>query len=502
MRVWRKPLLSVLGVLAIAGSLAIFAGCGAEATPTPTPRPPTATPVPATPTPIPPTATPTLSPPTATPVPPTPTPRVGTTPVPTTPTPTRLAPTPTATPVAPTATPTPKPKVSLPGLAPSGTIADAEWAKIVDAAKKEGTVTCYCWSYSTWQDPWIRSSFKAATGIEIELMRFSGTIAVERMRTEARAGKYLADVFDAQLPYNIGGMEPTGLLKNIDNLPALRDVTDPDMWYANPILTRLTLELPKRIQLPGISFYYNTNVLPADRVPKRWQDLLDPYYKGKICQIDPLNYAGIDYLIWRYFRSYEYADWWVDFAWEYYSKPDRFYLYLLGAANPLIRGDCAIAYHESGRDAGLIKDLHTVDKATWAKAGSWEDGNVPITLGSGQGVNLLAKSPHPNAGLVFVNWLVSKEGQASFVKTGLGAVSRRDVPHQVEEKYWAQPSAKTYWVPEAQWYTFEQYSYSTLGTFKVMKQGMNKDAWRKWMKDTSNSFWGQYPPPPTAFYPY
>ena len=70
----RKTVLLILVVLSL-----IVAGCGAQATPEPTPVPPTATPVPPTATPVPPTATPV--PPTATPVPPTPTP------VPPTPTP-------------------------------------------------------------------------------------------------------------------------------------------------------------------------------------------------------------------------------------------------------------------------------------------------------------------------------------------------------------------------------------------------------------------------------
>ncbi len=506
MHVWRKSGFPVLGLLALLALLAVFVACGAEATPTATPRPPTATPVRATPTPVPPTATPTPIPPTATPVPPTATPRPGTTPVPPTATPTRPAAAATATPVPPTATP--KPKEPLTGPSPAAPISDAEWAKIVEAAKKEGTFTCYCWQFSTWQDKWVRDSFKAAYGIEVELMRFSGTITVERVKTEARAGKYIADVYNAMAPYHTsaGGLGGTGLLKQVDNLPALQDVKDPEKWYFNPILDSQTLAGPVNLRLPGINFRYNTNIVPADRVPKKVQDLLDPWWtEKKICDIDPITYAGTDYMLWGHWRGYNYADWWPEFFYDYYNKPNtnRFFFYLLGGTDPLPQGNCGLFLDWGGYTggAGGIKAFHTDQKATWIQGGAFTAPPLqPVRIGSDQGFGLTAKSPHPNAGLLFVNWLYSKQGQEAWAKAGFGSVARRDVSSLVEKQYYPATSVNQFWLPDLQWYSFEQYSYSSKGVFKLQKEGMTRQTWLKWVKDTSMNYWGQPTPPPGTFF--
>jgi len=371
----------------------------------------------------------------------------------------------------------------------------------VEAAKKEGTVLCYCWSFGTWMDPWVRKAFKDDTGIELELMRFSGTIAVERVKTEARAGKYVADVFQPMASYNIGSMEGTGLLGRIDNLPALRDV-GPDLWYGNPLMTPNTAVLPINIRYPARNFRYNTQVVPPDRVPKDPRDLLDPWWFGKVCDTDVITYAGTDYMLWRFYAALEYADWWPEFFWEYYNGGKRFLFSILGSADPMFSGDCGLFMEWGGANAGAIKSIHLEQKATWI-AGDSFNPSIPTGLSSDSGLSILAKLPHPNAAKVFANWLLGKQGQEAFAKTGYGANLRRDIPHQVETKYFPKVPVEKYYVWEAQRYNFEQYSYSDKGgVFKLIKQGMSKDEWLKWMNKTSNSFWGQSPPPPVPMYPF
>ncbi len=501
-RSWSK----LLGLLIAMGLLAIIAACSAEATPTPTPRPPTATPIPATPTPTPvrPTATPTPIPPTPTPVPPTPTSRPGTTPLPATATPTRGPSIATATPVPPTATPVPKPKVVLPGLPPVNTIPDAEWAKIVDAAKKEGKLTCYCWNFNTaWMSDWAMKAFKSATGIDMEVMGFSGTISTERIKTEARAGKYVADIFDAMMSYHTGTMESTGLLKRVDNLPVLKDALDPNVWYYSPIKTPLSLE-GGEMKIDGASHgTYNTKLVPPERLPKRPQDLLDPWYKGKWCDSDPITYAGIDYALWGHFRAMNYPDWWLDFFYDLYNKQNgRVFYGVLGGTNPMYMGDCAIKASEWGSDSYDIKVAHVINKATWIRPFIYADERYAIHFNKTYGWSIPAQTPHPNAAMVFLNWFLGKDGQMSLQKDlGLSISRRKDVPNLIEKEYKIDNPLKTFWVPDSEWLNFEQYSYSRKdGIFKLAKEGMSREAWKKWVKETSTNFWGQYPPPTQPIY--
>lgn len=44
------------------------------------------------------------------------------------------------------------------------------------------------------------------------------------------------------------------------------------------------------------------------------------------------------------------------------------------------------------------------------------------------GIALVKKAPHPNAARVFVNWLLSAEGQRVYAQAKVGFSMRKDVP--------------------------------------------------------------------------
>ncbi len=489
-----KRWLGLVAIAALVGLLAVLAACGGKATPTATPIPPTATRVPPPSTPIPPTATATRIPATATPT------RVAATPTPLPPGVTPPPATSTPTPVPPTSTPTPKPKEPLPGPGPVDTISDAEWAKIVEAAKKEGKVTCYCWQFGArWKLDWATKAFKEAYGIDLEVLGFSGVISTERIKSEARAGKYMADVFGAMTAYH-PAMEQTGLLKRADNLPALKDARDPSLWYFNPIMSPYSISTVDAIQRPAAHFYYNSKVVPPERLPRKWQDLLDPWWQTtKICTYDPLTAGSNDWGFWGYWLELGYKDatWWPDFAYDFWQKGKYVYLQILGSPNPVFTGDCGLSGSDTwqGATTAALKS-HVVDgKVTWTKLWTMPDQKHPIRFTVGQAQSLLATSPHPNAAMVFQNWITSKEGQQSYSKLALGAVLRKDVPFLIEKQYYPEDPATTFWLPDFKWFGFEGYSYANKLMTKLMKEGMSKEAFSKAMRDTSTTYWGQFPPP-------
>ena len=58
---------------------------------------------------------------------------------------------------------------------------------------------------------------------------------------------------------------------------------------------------------------------------------------------------------------------------------------------------------------------------------------------------LINRAPHPNAGKVFLNWLLTKDGQTAF-STGMGYVSRRvDVSTDHVPSYWVPKAGVKYW---------------------------------------------------------
>ena len=496
--------------VALVAFVVVLAACGAEATPTPTPRPPTPTPVPAataTPTPRPATPTPAPLAATPTPAPPTSTPRPSSTPS-TAATPTRVPPTATPTPVPPT--PTPAVKKVLAGLPPSSTMSDAEWAKVVEAAKKEGKVMIYQWESRFWRPEWAVKEFEKLYGIKVETLSLSSSWTVERIASEARASIYTADIVNIVGTY-YPKMEKQGWLSRIDSLPALKDVTNPDLWYASPIRTPYYLRSPA-IRTDVYDYNYSTKVVPPERLPKKPQDLLDPWWKEtKICNTDPAGSNAPNLVFWRVWRGMGMggkglADWYPEYFYDLASKASgRLVFSLSGTPSPMIRGDCGTHLPFYGMDAGTLKKDYNVDQqAPWV-AGVNFDSPIPV-YGLEQAANgLLAKAPHPNAALVFLNWRFTKEGQDAWAKNSGSTVAlRKDVASPIEDKYKpAKSKAVTYfWTDEPEWSDFEEYTGSTRMILQMEKEGMSKAEWLKKVKDASMSFWGQYPPPAPGYFPY
>ncbi len=65
-----------------------------------------------------------------------------------------------------------------------------------------------------------------------------------------------------------------------------------------------------------------------------------------------------------------------------------------------------------------------------------------VKLQGGGTVALVKNAPHPNAARVFINWLLTKEGQTLYSR-GYGSASRRlDVPNEGDPLKIPQPGMK------------------------------------------------------------
>jgi len=484
----KKPWFLALLAVAVAVILLALAACGAEATPTPTPRPPTPTPVPATATPTarPATPTPAPVPPTPTPAPPTATPRPGTTPVPATVTPTPVPPTATPTRV-PTATPTPRPITGF---------SDAEWAKIVDAAKKEGKVMCYCWRYTDAYGKSVKDGFKAAFGIDLEFINGPTGTLVERARSEIRAGVFSADIVQGVGLTILSQLDELDYLQPLDALPVFRNVDDRSVWYYSPLLTPRSVMNYGSALTGGGNYMVSTKLVSPERMPKKFQDLLDPWWKGQICMVDPLTSTVPNERFWEPLRSLGYPEWYIDLWYDMGNKDaGRFFLHALGATErAMAQGDCAISLSSAPAAPAAVKDWAEVRGVSYFKVGTWDPPMAPMLTIHLAGV--LKKAAHPNAALVFENWVNTKEAQQLFIAANKDQYSvRKDAPTPVEEKYYSVPAVQTFWQGDPKWLSFEGYSYARRSLYKLIKEGQTRDAWKREVKEAASSFWGQWPPP-------
>jgi ABC-type uncharacterized transport system YnjBCD substrate-binding protein len=105
-----------------------------------------------------------------------------------------------------------------PGAA-AGQASDAEWKKVIEAARKEGKVVVYNGAVGTPALPKALAAFEGRYGIRAELPEARASELRERIRTEQAAGKILGDVSHngsttTALQLADGTFVPYGILPN------------------------------------------------------------------------------------------------------------------------------------------------------------------------------------------------------------------------------------------------------------------------------------------------
>lgn len=147
----------------------------------------------------------------------------------------------------------------------------AAQASDMKAAQKEGQVTIYS-SISIEDVTALAKAFEKATpGIKVEIYRAGKIKLGQRILTEARAGKHRFDVLLSSAFATLAIKEQNLLAKYVSPQAVHYDaaLTDPQgFWTA--------------AQINPMTIGYNTKLVKKDDIPKRWEDLLDPKWKGKV----------------------------------------------------------------------------------------------------------------------------------------------------------------------------------------------------------------------------
>jgi ABC-type Fe3+ transport system substrate-binding protein len=142
--------------------------------------------------------------------------------------------------------------------------------RLIGGAKREGTLTVY--GSTPLEDMnAITAAFEKKYGIKVRVWRGGPENVLQRGLTEARAGRLEADVFQTSAP-TMEALHREKLLQEVRS-PVFADlVPEAVLPHREWIGERLNI----------FAAAYNTNaVKPAD-APKRYEDLTDPKFKGKL----------------------------------------------------------------------------------------------------------------------------------------------------------------------------------------------------------------------------
>ena len=303
-----------------------------------------------------------------------------------------------------------------------------EWQQTVRAAEKEGQVTVSIGGYGAIIDSGVFQ--RAFPKIKITSITGAGTDLTARIAAERRAGKYLVDV------YNGGGNSLFQILylgKMLDPIkPALLlpEVADPTKWWEGKQKYadkegQYILVYEGNVAA-GAGAGYNTQLLDPREYRSYW-DFLNPKLRGKIMSTDirRLRGAGIP---WQFL--YYYPDLGPKFLRRLFGEMDvTMVADLRQAVDWLGSGKFALCLPVQG--GTIFKAKNQGLPVDQFESYHFKEGvNFSSAFGS---LALLNRAPHPNAAKVFVNWLLSREGQTLFQKVisvpGDARNSRRiDVP--------------------------------------------------------------------------
>jgi iron(III) transport system substrate-binding protein len=140
----------------------------------------------------------------------------------------------------------------------------------IAAAKKEGEVVMYS-SYQQDDMAALTKVFEQKYGVKVTIWRSSSEKVLQRAVTEARSGRYAVDVLETNGP-ELETAHREGLLQKVDS-PHLRDI--------NPVALRPHGEwVGTRMNVFALA--YNTKSVKKEELPKSWEDLLQPRWKGRL----------------------------------------------------------------------------------------------------------------------------------------------------------------------------------------------------------------------------
>ena len=297
----------------------------------------------------------------------------------------------------------------------SQTGATAEWERTMAAAKKEGKLVAGIPASADLRKQ-LEAAFKAKfPGIEIELSPSRGPQNVRKIAEEYKAGIRNFDLSIGGTDTMLYGFVEPAIAEPFEPYMILPEVKDPKQWWGGHIWG--DNQGGKRFIYSFEAFtsdnlWHNTELVKAEEI-RSYDDLLHPKWKGKIAILDPRN-PGAGHSTWTFL--------WMIKGEEFLKKLVQ--QDLLVSTNQRLLGEAlakgkisltiGISYYtlEPFLKAGLpVKALPVPKEGTYTSNGS---GTVTI----------VKNPPHPNATKVFINWLLSKEGQETF-GTAIGQATRR-----------------------------------------------------------------------------
>jgi iron(III) transport system substrate-binding protein len=261
--------------------------------------------------------------------------------------------------------------------------------KLVAAAQKEGSLTLYT-SIAEKDLPPLIGGFEKKYGIKVRVWRGGTDKVLQRTLTETAAKRYEVDAIHFGSP-ELEALHREKILQPVKSplfgelipgaLPAHRE------WVATLLSVWVQV--------------YNTNLIRKDDLPKTYHDLLDPKWKGKL---------GIEAKVQEWYSTVV-RDMGED-------KGRKFFQDIVARNGISVRHGHSLLNNMVGAgEVPLALTVYNYMPEQARRKGAPVDWFVlEPAVARANGIGIARRAPHPNAALLFYEYLISAEAQKLLVE--------------------------------------------------------------------------------------
>ena len=271
-------------------------------------------------------------------------------------------------------------------------------AKLIEGAKKEGEVIVYG-TMALADVNQLNAKFREKYPfVDVKLNRFGSGQIVARVLAEVRANKHLADILQTN-SMGLHFLKKEGLL---GNYLSSEDRSFPSKFKDQGYWTTTNMNVHV--------VAFNPKLVARDKLPKTFDDLLNPVWKGKMVLAPSEQWSALMFQIMGKEKAAKY-------------------MRELARQNVLIRPESYAmrAQLVAAGEAPMDIDSSLVPVTELKKRGAPIDwttlGPVPVVTSAHA---LAARGPNPNAARLYLDYILSREGQKVILNIGR-QVARTDL---------------------------------------------------------------------------
>ncbi len=269
-------------------------------------------------------------------------------------------------------------------------------AKLLERARQEGVVSVYTSLAPTEAAPLVEA-FEKKTGVKVQMWRGMSDGVLQRVVSEARGKRHTVDVIETNGPE----------MESLAREQLLAEFHSPHLVDIPPgAIPKHGLWVPDRLNFFVVA--YNTRKVKKEDLPKTYEGFLDAKWKGRIV-VEATD-----------------AEWMGGVVKHWGEARGMAFFRKLAEMKPEARkGHVLLAQLISAGEVEVGLTAYLSNAESFKKRGAPVDwAAVEPVIARPQGLGLARHAPHPNAALLFADFMLSPQAQEMLASMGRTPVSR------------------------------------------------------------------------------